>query len=97
MNIVVTKASTINTDAYMNTTLCDEMFINIPAKAGVMACADIENACVSCALGGVGVPAVKLSRAVEALEKSSGFMELNMQDAPALEYFMLKSLRIWSR
>ena len=59
--------------------------------------ADIENACVSCALGGVGVPAVKLSRAVEALEKSSGFMELNMQDAPALEYFMLKSLRIWSR
>lgn len=59
--------------------------------------ADIENACVSCALGGAGVPAVKLGRAVDALEKSSGFMELNMQDAPALEYFMLNCLRIWSR
>lgn len=58
---------------------------------------DVENACVSCALGGEGVPAVRLSRAVEALEKSSGLMELNMPDTPALEYFMLSSLRIWSR
>lgn len=58
---------------------------------------EIEDACVSCALGGEGVPAVKLARAVDALEKSAGFMELNMQDTPALEYFMLSSLRIWAR
>ncbi len=58
---------------------------------------DIEDACVSCALGGEGVPAVRLSRAVEALEKSAGFTELNMPDTPALEYFMLTSLRIWGR
>lgn len=58
---------------------------------------EIEDACVSCALGGEGVPAVKLSRAVEALEKSAMLTELNMTDAPALEYFMLTSLRIWGR
>lgn len=58
---------------------------------------DIEDACVSCALGGEGVPAVRLSRAVDALEKAAGFTELNMPDAPALEYFMLSSLRIWGR
>ena len=43
------------------------------------------------------VPSVKLSRAISALEKSSTYMELNMQDTPALEYFFLNSLRIWSR
>jgi DNA polymerase-3 subunit delta' len=43
------------------------------------------------------VPSVKLGRAVEALEKCSGFMELNMQDTPALEYFFLQNMRIWSR
>ncbi len=59
--------------------------------------ADIENACVSCALGGNGVPSVKISRVVEALEKSSGLTELNMSDTIALEYFMLSSLRIWTR
>lgn len=59
--------------------------------------ADIENACVGCALGGNGVPAVKIARAVEALEKSAGFMELNMPDVPAIEFFMLSSLRIWAR
>ncbi len=58
---------------------------------------EIEDACVSCALGGDGVPAVRLSRAVDALEKSAGFTELNMPDTPALEYFMLTSLRIWGR
>ena len=58
---------------------------------------DIEDACVSCALGGDGVPAVRLSRAVETLEKSAVFTELNMPDTPALEYFMLSSLRIWGR
>ena len=59
--------------------------------------ADIENACVRCALGGNGVPSVKISRVVEALEKSSGLTELNMSDTIALEYFMLSSLRIWTR
>ncbi len=59
--------------------------------------ADIENACVSCALGGNGVPSVKISRVVEALEKSSRLTELNMADTIALEYFMLSSLRIWTR
>ena len=58
---------------------------------------DIEDACVSCALGGEGVPAVKIARAVEILEKSAGFTELNMADTPALEYFMLNFLRIWGR
>lgn len=58
---------------------------------------EIEDACVSCALGGNGVPAVKLSRVVDALEKSAGFTELNMPDTPALEYFMLNSIRIWGR
>ena len=43
------------------------------------------------------VPSLKLARAVEALEKCAGFMELNMQDTPALEYFFLNNLRIWSR
>ena len=58
---------------------------------------EIEDACVSCALGGNGVPAVKLARAVQALEKAAGLTELNMPDAPALEYFMLTSIRIWGR
>ena len=43
------------------------------------------------------VPSVKLSRTTAALEKSAGLMELNMQDTPALEYFFLASLRVWSR
>ena len=58
---------------------------------------EIEDACVSCALGGNGVPAVKLARAVQALEKAAGLTELNMPDAPALEYFMLTTIRIWGR
>lgn len=58
---------------------------------------EIEDACVSCALGGNGVPAVKIARAVQALEKAAGLTELNMPDAPALEYFMLTSIRIWGR
>ncbi len=58
---------------------------------------DIEDTVAACALGGDGVPAVKLARAVGALEKSSALMELNMPDTPALEFFMLSSLRIWTR
>ena len=59
--------------------------------------ADIENACVACALGGNGVPSVKIARAVETLEKASGLTELNMAENIALEFFMLSSLRIWTR
>lgn len=59
--------------------------------------ADLESACVSCALGGNGVPAIKTARVVEALEKAAGLMELNMNDSFALEYFMISSLRIWTR
>ena len=59
--------------------------------------ADVEDACVGCALGGSGVPAVKMARAVGALERAAAYMELNMPDAPAMEYFMLSSLRIWAR
>ncbi|MBO5254663.1 MAG: hypothetical protein J6B07_02430 [Opitutales bacterium] len=58
---------------------------------------DLEKACVDCALGGNGVPAVKISRVVETIEKSSHLMDLNMKETPALEYFMLSSLRIWTR
>ena len=59
--------------------------------------AEIESKIVSCALGGEGVPAVKLSRAVESLERASGLTDLNMADTPALEIFMLESLRMWGR
>ncbi len=58
---------------------------------------EIEDACVSCALKKGEFSAIKLSRAVAALEKSSGFMELNMPDSPALEFFMLSQLRIWGK
>lgn len=43
------------------------------------------------------VPSLKLAHSTEILEHSAGLMELNMQDAAALEYFFLNSLRIWSR
>ena len=59
--------------------------------------AQIEDACVGCALGGEGVPAVKISRAVEALERAAGLMELNMNESCALEYFIISSIRIWTR
>ncbi len=60
--------------------------------------AEIEEGTVESALGALGgeKSAPRLARALEELEKCSGFMELNMQDAPALEYFMLASLKIWA-
>ncbi len=58
----------------------------------------IEDVTVSAALE--SYPSVsasrRLSRAVAALEKCAAFMELNMADAAAFEYFMLSSLKIWS-
>lgn len=43
-----------------------------------------------------GVPAQKLARATVELERSVGLLEVNFQDAAALELYMLRSLRIWS-
>lgn len=59
--------------------------------------ADIEDACVACALGGNGVKAGRISLSCAALERASGLMELNMPDTSALEFFMLETMRIWSR
>jgi len=58
---------------------------------------DIEEACVECAPASGAIQAVKLARAVSELEKASVLMELNMADTPALEQFMLNSLRIWMK
>ncbi len=58
----------------------------------------IEDITVSAALE--NYPSVsasrRLSRAVAELEKCASFMELNMADAAAFEYFMLSSIKIWS-
>lgn len=61
--------------------------------------AEIEEEMLSSALEASGgrVPSVRLSRSASCLEKCAGFMELNMADTPALEYFFLNTLRIWSR
>ena len=58
---------------------------------------DIEEICVECAPSCGAIQASKLSRSVQELEKSASLMELNMADVPALEQFMLNSLRIWMR
>lgn len=42
------------------------------------------------------LPATALNRATESLEKSAGLLELNFNQAAALERFFLTSLRIWS-
>jgi DNA polymerase-3 subunit delta' len=42
------------------------------------------------------LPASALHRATEALEKSAGLMEINFNQAAALELFFLSSLRIWT-
>lgn len=42
------------------------------------------------------LPATALSRATESLEKSAGLLELNFNQAAALERFFLTSLRIWT-
>ena len=42
------------------------------------------------------LPATALSRATESLEKSAGMLELNFNQAAALERFFLTSLRIWT-
>ncbi len=38
-----------------------------------------------------------LNHVTEALEKTSGLLELNLNEAAAFELFLLKSLRIWAR
>jgi len=42
------------------------------------------------------LPVAALNRATETLEYSAGLLELNFNQAAALEMFFLKSLRIWS-
>jgi DNA polymerase-3 subunit delta' len=42
------------------------------------------------------LPATALQRATESLEKSAGLLELNFNQAAALERFFLTSLRIWT-
>lgn len=42
------------------------------------------------------LPASALNRATDSLEKSAGLLELNFNQAAALERFFLTSLRIWS-
>lgn len=42
------------------------------------------------------LPASALHRATEALERSAGLMEINFNQAAALELFFLSSLRIWT-
>ncbi len=58
----------------------------------------IEQRTVDAALENLGgkLASSKLVRALESLEKASGFTELNMQSAQAFEYFMLSSLKIWT-
>ncbi|PXA05317.1 DNA polymerase III subunit gamma/tau [Coraliomargarita sinensis] len=42
------------------------------------------------------LPAIALDRATDSLEKSAGLLELNFNQAAALERFFLTSLRIWT-
>ncbi|MFO7726442.1 MAG: hypothetical protein R6V45_12945 [Oceanipulchritudo sp.] len=44
----------------------------------------------------VPFPATQLTRAIAALESSTGLLALNMKDDAALESFFLQSLRIWT-
>lgn len=61
--------------------------------------AEIEEEMISSALEASNgrVPSMRLARSLGCLERCAGFMELNMPDTPALEYFFLNTLRIWSR
>ncbi len=45
----------------------------------------------------IGSAGRRLDSAVQLLEKSAGLLEVNFQEAAALEYFLLSSLRIWAR
>ena len=42
------------------------------------------------------LPTTALYRSTEALERSAGLMEINFNQAAALELFFLSSLRIWT-
>lgn len=42
------------------------------------------------------LPVIALNRAIESLEKCAGLLDLNFNQASALELFFLKSLRIWT-
>jgi DNA polymerase-3 subunit delta' len=62
---------------------------------------EIEQATRDFALASPSEPAivnraVRLGRAVGDLEKISGLLEVNLNEAAALEYFLLRSLRHWT-
>ncbi len=42
------------------------------------------------------IPGHKLAKAIEALEKAAGLLEVNLKEETALEYFWLTSLRAWA-
>lgn len=42
------------------------------------------------------LPTIALCRSTEALERSAGLMEINFNQAAALELFFLSSLRFWT-
>jgi hypothetical protein len=44
----------------------------------------------------VAARSARLARAVADLEKISGLLEVNLNEAAALEYFLLRSLRHWT-
>ena len=45
---------------------------------------------------GESLPGGRLARAVAALEKATGLLEVNLKEETAMEYFLLTSLRVWS-
>jgi len=62
---------------------------------------EIEQATRDFALGSPSDPAIvlraaRLSRAVGDLEKITGLLEVNLNEAAALEFFLLRSLRHWT-
>jgi len=53
---------------------------------------DVENRILSA--GSVGLPISKIALCIQTLEKCSGFLDLNMADNYAFEFFMLSTMRI---
>jgi len=53
---------------------------------------DVENRILSA--GSIGISISKIALSIQSLEKCSGYMDLNMADTNAFEYFMLSTMRI---
>jgi DNA polymerase-3 subunit delta' len=63
--------------------------------------AELEQATRDFALADPGRPgaadrAIRLGRTVADLEKTTGLLEVNLKEADALEFFLLRSLRHWT-